>query len=111
MSDKLVTEIDTYSTHKRLSSMPSIGFEPVLPAVKWPQAYALNHMSIWISMLQLICEKISHGEFLAAVFHVISDTKFPTHSLFIPGNMASVKEQWVSGEHRKLPSNSFYFLL
>ena len=86
MSDKLVTEVVAHTTV--LTFMPSVGFEPAVLAVERPQSYALDHMSIWISMLQLICEKNSNDD---AVFHVISHTKFHTHSPFSPGNMASVK--------------------
>jgi hypothetical protein len=57
MSDKLVTAVDTYSTHMSLKSIKLLGFEPAKLAVEWPHTYALDHMSIWISMLQLICEK------------------------------------------------------
>jgi hypothetical protein len=63
MCDKLITKVDTYSTqththtHTSQKSIPSVGFEPVNQAVECPQTYDLDHMSIWISMLQLIRAK------------------------------------------------------
>ena len=48
-SDQLVVEASTYTTHykyKRLTSVPSAGLEPVIPAVEQPQTYALDHMTL-----------------------------------------------------------------
>jgi hypothetical protein len=45
MSDKLVAEGATYTTHnkhKRQTSMPSTGFKLGIPATNWLQANALN---------------------------------------------------------------------
>jgi hypothetical protein len=42
MSDKLVTEVDTYSTHTSQKSIPSVGFEPLNLAVECPQTYDLD---------------------------------------------------------------------
>ena len=33
---------NTHKKSKRWTSMPSAGFEPLIPAVKWPQTYALG---------------------------------------------------------------------
>jgi len=44
MSDELVPEFTTYrkhNKHKRLTFMPSAGFEPTIPEIKEPQTYAL----------------------------------------------------------------------
>jgi hypothetical protein len=43
VSDELVPEVTTYTEHnkhKRLTSMPSTGFEPMIPEIKEPQTYA-----------------------------------------------------------------------
>jgi hypothetical protein len=32
--------------YKRLTSLPSAGFEPAIPAVERPQTYALDHMTL-----------------------------------------------------------------
>jgi hypothetical protein len=38
----LPTRYNTTYKHKRQASMPRAGFEPVTPATKWPQTYALD---------------------------------------------------------------------
>jgi len=43
--NQVVAEAANHATHtksKRWTSMPSAGFEPLIPAVKWPQTYALG---------------------------------------------------------------------
>jgi hypothetical protein len=43
MSDQLVAEAATYTTHnkhKRRTPIPSTVFEPAIPAIEWPQTYA-----------------------------------------------------------------------
>jgi hypothetical protein len=45
MSDQLVAEAATYTTHnkhKRRISIPSRGFEPAIPAIERPQIYTLE---------------------------------------------------------------------
>jgi hypothetical protein len=45
MSNQLVAEAATYTTHnkhKRRTSMPSEGFKPAIPAIEQPQTYALS---------------------------------------------------------------------
>jgi len=40
MSDQLVAETSTYTTHNEYSGRtckPSGGFEPAIPAIKWPK--------------------------------------------------------------------------
>jgi len=37
-----LTSTCTHSTHKRLISIPTVGFEPAIPASKRPQAHALD---------------------------------------------------------------------
>jgi len=42
-SDQPVAEAATYTTHnrqKRRTSVPSVGFEQAIPAIKWPRTYA-----------------------------------------------------------------------
>ena len=45
-SDQPVAEAATYTTHSKhtRTSMPSAGFKPTIPAIKWLQTYALYHM-------------------------------------------------------------------
>jgi hypothetical protein len=49
MSDKPVAKTSTYTgqhniknTRDKQTSMPSAGFEPTIPATKWPQTYTLG---------------------------------------------------------------------
>jgi len=52
MSDELVPEVTTYmkhNKHKRLTSMPSAGFEPMIPEIKELQSYAVYRMITRIS--------------------------------------------------------------
>jgi len=35
-------DLTTPNTHKRLSSIPPVGFEPAIPASRQPQTYALD---------------------------------------------------------------------
>jgi hypothetical protein len=54
MSDQFLTKAATYTTYnkyKRSTFMPSAGFEPVIPAIKLPQKYALNRTATGSSML------------------------------------------------------------
>ena len=47
-SGHLITEAGTCTTlnkHKKRTSIPSAGFEPTIPAVKWLQTNALDHMT------------------------------------------------------------------
>src|SRR5215468_2174774 len=39
---------DNTNTHKRQTSMPLVGFEPMIPASARPQTYALDHTSTGI---------------------------------------------------------------
>jgi hypothetical protein len=53
MNDQPVTEASTYIgqqtyKHKRQTSMPSVGFEPVIPAIEWPQTCALDRAATGI---------------------------------------------------------------
>jgi hypothetical protein len=51
ISDRLVAETTTYATHnkhKRRTPMPSVGFEPAIPAIKRPQNYALDRTATGI---------------------------------------------------------------
>ena len=44
-SDRLFAQAATYTTHnkhKRRTFVPSAGFEPTIPAIEWPQTYALD---------------------------------------------------------------------
>jgi hypothetical protein len=53
MSDQLVAETTTYTTHnklKRRTSTPAVGFEPAIPAIEQLQTYAFNSTAIGISI-------------------------------------------------------------
>jgi hypothetical protein len=53
-NNQTVTEAATYTKRnrdKRRSSMPSAGFEPVIPAIKQLQTYALDSTAIGIGLL------------------------------------------------------------
>ena len=55
MSDQLVAEAATYSTHnrqKRQTTMPSGGFEPAIPTMDWLQTYALGRAA---TRIRYIC--------------------------------------------------------
>jgi hypothetical protein len=54
MSEQLVAEAATYTTHNKhkRTSMPSSGFEPAIRAAKWLQTYALNQMATEIGSFQ-----------------------------------------------------------
>ena len=52
-SDQHVAEAATYTTHskhKRRTSMPSVGFEPAIPAIKRLQTYALERTATGIDL-------------------------------------------------------------
>jgi len=52
MNDELVPEVTTYTEHNKhegLTSMPSAGFEPMIPEIKEPQTYAVYRMIARIS--------------------------------------------------------------
>jgi hypothetical protein len=52
MSDQLVTKATTYTTHnkhKKQTSLPSAGFEPLIPTLKWLHTYTLDSMANGIS--------------------------------------------------------------
>jgi hypothetical protein len=54
-SDYVVTEVCIYTTHNkhdRLVPMPSVGFEPTIPANKWLQTYALRDTTTGIGKTQ-----------------------------------------------------------
>ena len=49
--DQLVLKAATYTTHnqyKRRTSMSSVGFEPTIPAIEWPQIDALDRTNAGI---------------------------------------------------------------
>jgi hypothetical protein len=49
--EQLVPEAATYTMHnkhRRRTSMPSAGFKHAIPAIKWPQTYALEGTAIGI---------------------------------------------------------------
>jgi hypothetical protein len=51
MSDQLVTQAATYTTHnkyKRRTSVPSAVFEPAIPAIKRLQTYTLDRAATGI---------------------------------------------------------------
>jgi hypothetical protein len=51
MSDQLIAEAATYTTHnkhKRRKYMTSARFEPAISATKWLQFYALDRKTTWI---------------------------------------------------------------
>jgi hypothetical protein len=48
MSDQLVAEAGTYTTHKRRTTMYSAGFEPAIPAMQHLQVYVLDRTSTGI---------------------------------------------------------------
>ena len=51
MSDRLVAEVATYTTHNehnRLISMPSGRFKHAIPTIERPQAYASDHTATGI---------------------------------------------------------------
>jgi hypothetical protein len=51
MSDQLVADATLYTTHKKhkkQTSMPSVGFEPMIPATKWLKTYILDCMATGI---------------------------------------------------------------
>jgi len=55
--DQLVAVAATYTAHnkhKRQTSMPSVGFEPAIPAIEGPQTYALDHMATGFSKTYII---------------------------------------------------------
>jgi hypothetical protein len=50
MSDHLITEAATYTTHNkhnRQTSMPSAEFEPMIPEIKQPQTYTFRLQGHW----------------------------------------------------------------
>jgi hypothetical protein len=50
MRDQPIAETSlTHNIHKRQSTMPPVGFEPIIPTIKWLQTYALDCMATWIS--------------------------------------------------------------
>jgi hypothetical protein len=54
-SDQHVAEAATYTTHskhKTRTSMPSVGFEPAIPAIKRLQTYALERTATGIGLKQ-----------------------------------------------------------
>jgi hypothetical protein len=56
-SDQLVAEAATYTTHnkhKRRTSIPSAGFELIIPAVERLQTYAFDRAATGISSLYVI---------------------------------------------------------
>jgi hypothetical protein len=56
MSDQPVTEASIYTIqhkHKRQTSVPSVGFEPAIPATKLPQTYALDRAATGICLKSL----------------------------------------------------------
>jgi len=48
MSDQLVAEAGTYTTHNRRTSMYSAGFETAIPAMEHLQTYALDRTATGI---------------------------------------------------------------
>jgi hypothetical protein len=40
--------VTTHNTHKRQTSMPSVGFEPTIPVSERPQTHALDHKATGI---------------------------------------------------------------
>jgi len=63
MSDQLVAEDATYTTHnkrKRRTFMPSAGFEPAITALERPQMYALDRTATGIVLAGIYCLLI-HG--------------------------------------------------
>jgi hypothetical protein len=60
MNDQLVAEDATYTTHnkhKRRTSMPSTGFEPAIPAIQWPQTYALERTATGVGCIIIVSDK------------------------------------------------------
>jgi len=53
MSDQLIAEAATYTTHnkhKRQTAMPSAGLEPVIPVIRQLQTYTFDCTGTWISI-------------------------------------------------------------
>jgi len=50
MRDQLIAEAATYRAKQmRQTSMPSVGFEPAIPAIRQLQTYSLDHTATRIS--------------------------------------------------------------
>jgi hypothetical protein len=45
--------LTTHSTHNRQTSMPSVGFEPAIPASERPQTHSLDRAITWSGNLEL----------------------------------------------------------
>jgi len=43
----------THDRHKKQISMPSLGFYPAIPAIKWPQIRALDRTAIGIEFKEV----------------------------------------------------------
>jgi hypothetical protein len=57
MSNKLITEAATYTDTQYtqgVTSMPSAGFKLAIPAIEWPETYALDHGSTGIGEFSCI---------------------------------------------------------
>lgn len=75
-SDRLINVyLTTHSTHKRLISMPLMGFEPAVPAIKRPYAHALHITATGIGFT------LTYFLILLLVFH--SDTATPPLKPFL----------------------------
>jgi hypothetical protein len=91
-SDRPVAETSTWQhTHKRKTSMPPAGFEPVIPASEHPQTHALdraatgigfvimaqNHQNICVQCYVNIMLKLLHHTTLTEIFciQISWDTK------------------------------------
>jgi hypothetical protein len=44
-----------HNTHNRQTSMPPVGFEPIIPASEWPQTHALDCAATGIGHASLVC--------------------------------------------------------
>jgi hypothetical protein len=67
MRDQPVVEASTYTgQHKTQTSMPSVGFEPAIPATKQSQTYALGCAATRIgkntTAVALIVQKLLYGD-------------------------------------------------
>ena len=43
--------LTTHNTHNRQTSMPPTGFQPMIPASKWPQNHVLDHAATGIGVM------------------------------------------------------------
>ena len=58
--------LTTHNTHNRQTSIPSVGFEPAIPAGERPQTYALDRAATWTGLKQCTLLPQLYSSFLAS---------------------------------------------